>query len=61
RLCDEAKAGQILVSQRVAGSLEPRVEVVALGSLDLRGFHHAVPAYNLLGWRDGSRGGANIV
>jgi adenylate cyclase len=61
RLCDEAKAGQILVSQRVAGSLEPRVEVVPLGSLDLRGFHHPVPAYNLLRLLDGEPGGATIV
>jgi adenylate cyclase len=53
RLCDEAKAGQILVSQRVVGSLEPRIEVVPLGSLDLRGFHNAVPTYNLVRLSDG--------
>jgi class 3 adenylate cyclase/CheY-like chemotaxis protein len=61
RLCDEAKAGQILVSQRVVGSLEPRVEVVALGNLDLRGFHHPVPAYNLVRWRTADPGSAIIV
>ena len=47
------KAGQILVSQRVVGSLETRIEVVPLGSLDLRGFHNAVPTYNLVRLSDG--------
>jgi len=51
RLCDEAKAGQILISQRVFGSLEPLVEAVPLGELTLKGFHRAMPAYELIRWR----------
>jgi class 3 adenylate cyclase len=50
RLCDEAKSGQILVSQRVFGSLEPHIEAVLVGNLDLRGFHNPVPTYNLVRW-----------
>ncbi len=50
RLCDEAKSGQILVSQRVFGSLERQIEAVSVGNLDLRGFHNPVPTYNLVRW-----------
>jgi adenylate cyclase len=45
RLCDEAKAGQILVSQRVLVSLGESVDSVHVGDLDLKGFHRAVPAF----------------
>jgi adenylate cyclase len=48
RLCGEAKPGAILVSQRLLGSIEPLVEVEAVGELILRGFHRSVTAYNVL-------------
>ena len=47
RLCAEAGAGQILVSQRVYGRIEGRVAGEAVGALSLKGFHRPVPAYNL--------------
>ncbi|MBI4528223.1 MAG: response regulator [Deltaproteobacteria bacterium] len=48
RLCDEAKGGQILISQRALASVEALVEVEPIGELSLKGFHRAVPAYNVL-------------
>ena len=39
RLCEKAKSGQILVSQRVYGTIEPLVESVPVGELNLKGFH----------------------
>jgi adenylate cyclase len=48
RLCDEAKPGQILVSQRVLGMLEELVQVECVGDLNLKGFHRAISAHNIL-------------
>jgi adenylate cyclase len=50
RLCDEAAAGQILVSQKVIGVIENSVESRATGSLNLKGFHRPVPAYQVVRW-----------
>jgi class 3 adenylate cyclase len=47
RLCGEAKDGQILVSSRVAASLEGVIELEPVGDLNLRGFHKPVPAFNV--------------
>ena len=47
RLCDEAGANQILVSQRVLAEAEHIVEVEAPLQLKLKGFHRPVAAYNL--------------
>ncbi|KAB1076324.1 response regulator [Methylobacterium planeticum] len=52
RLCDEAAAGQIVVSQRAQHLTEPWAEVRALGPLTLKGFHRPVTAYELVGWRE---------
>src|SRR6185295_13330623 len=49
RLCGEAKAGQILLPQRVFAMLEKIVEVEPVGELALKGFHRPVPAYNVIG------------
>lgn len=49
RLCGEAKDGQILISQRVATAVEGRVELEPVGELVLKGFHHPVPASNIVG------------
>ena len=51
RLCDEAKPGQILVSQRVAACLERDLQVGHLGTLPLKGFNRPVPVFEVLAWR----------
>jgi adenylate cyclase len=48
RLCDEARPGQILISQRVFAMVEGLVAVDAVGPLTLKGFNRAVPAFNVL-------------
>jgi class 3 adenylate cyclase/CheY-like chemotaxis protein len=48
RLCAEAAAGQIVVSQRVLGALGDAVEAAPLGALTLKGFPQPVPAFNVL-------------
>jgi class 3 adenylate cyclase len=51
RLCGEARAGQILVSQRVCGAVEEHVELEPVGELVLKGFAKPTPAYQVLGLR----------
>lgn len=48
RLCGEAKAGQVLVSQRLYGKIEECVQGETVGELALKGFHRSVQAYNVL-------------
>jgi len=48
RLCGEAKPGQMLISQRLLGTVENVVEVEPVGELTLKGFHRSVTAYNIL-------------
>ena len=48
RLCGEARPGQILVSQRLLGTLEDLVEAEPVGELALKGFLKPVPAFNVL-------------
>jgi class 3 adenylate cyclase/HAMP domain-containing protein len=52
RLCDEAKADQIVVSQRVYGMVEAVAEGASLGELHLKGFNHPVLAVEILRWRE---------
>ena len=49
RLCGEAKAGQILVSQRLLGAVEGLAEAESVGELSLKGFSKPVPAFNVVG------------
>jgi len=49
RLCSEAAAGQILVSQKVLGFVEELVTAEPVGALNLKGFHKPVPAFNVTG------------
>jgi class 3 adenylate cyclase len=49
RLCDEAQAAQILISQRVYAGVEELVDVEPLGELALKGLNRPVTAYNVLG------------
>jgi adenylate cyclase len=48
RLCGEAKPGQILISRRLAGTLEDMIETEPMGELSLKGFHRPVTAFNVL-------------
>jgi class 3 adenylate cyclase/HAMP domain-containing protein len=52
RLCDEAKANQIVVSRRVYGMVERWVEGRPLDDLNLKGFNHPVLAAEILRWRE---------
>lgn len=51
RLCDEAKANQIVVSRRVYGMVEEWVEGRPIDDLNLKGFNHPVLAAEVLSWR----------
>ena len=48
RLCAEAGAGQILITQRVRWKLENLVEVEEVGELKLKGFQRPVVTYNVI-------------
>jgi adenylate cyclase len=50
RLCGEATAGSILVSQRVIAVVEQAVDSRAMGDLALKGFHRPVQAYDVIRW-----------
>jgi class 3 adenylate cyclase/HAMP domain-containing protein len=52
RLCDEAKANQIVVARRVYGAVEQWVDAKPLDDLVLKGFNHPVLAVEILGWRE---------
>jgi class 3 adenylate cyclase/HAMP domain-containing protein len=60
RLCDEAKADQIVVSQRVYGMVEAVAEGASLGELNLKGFNHPVLAVEILRLRDGGEAAASV-
>lgn len=48
RLCGEAKAGQVLVSQRILGAAGGAVRADPVGALTLKGFHKPVPVFNVV-------------
>jgi class 3 adenylate cyclase len=50
RLCEEAKAGQILASQRAFAPVESQVEAHPLGELTLKGFHRPMATFEITGW-----------
>jgi len=52
RLCGEAKAGQIVVSRRVYGMVEPWVEGRPIDDLNVKGFNHPILAAEILRWRE---------
>jgi class 3 adenylate cyclase/HAMP domain-containing protein len=60
RLCDEAKADQIVVSQRVYGMVEAVAEGASLGELNLKGFNHPVLAVEILRWREEGEAAARV-
>jgi adenylate cyclase len=51
RLCDEARPGQVVISQRAFSAVEPYVEAATIGELDLKGFAKPVAAYEIRSWR----------
>jgi class 3 adenylate cyclase len=53
RLCSEAQGGQILVSQRILAAVEALVNVEPRGELALKGLRHPIPAFNILGLKEG--------
>ena len=54
RLCGEAKAGQILVSSRVASAVEELTDLEEVGTLTLRGLLKPVPTFNVVGLKAGA-------
>jgi adenylate cyclase len=48
RLCDEAKAGQILISPRVLLAVDKAVTVEEVGEFALKGLRRPIMAYNVL-------------
>ncbi len=48
RLCDEAKGGQILISQRVYTAVEELLEAEPVGDFTLKGLLRPVAVYNVL-------------
>jgi class 3 adenylate cyclase len=48
RLCDEARGGQVLIGQRIYGTIGDLVDVEPVGELALKGLHRLVTAYNVL-------------
>src|ERR1700684_1736032 len=61
RLCDEAKAGQVVVARRVYGMVEAWAEGNSLDALNLKGFNHPVLAVEILRWRgDGEQDDAAV-
>jgi class 3 adenylate cyclase/HAMP domain-containing protein len=60
RLCDESKAGQIVVSRRVYGMVEQWVDAKPLDDLQLKGFNHPVLAVDILRWREGAEAAGDV-
>ena len=48
RLCSQAEAGQVLVSQRIHGRLEGRIVSEPVGELALKGMQAPVAAFNVI-------------
>jgi class 3 adenylate cyclase/HAMP domain-containing protein len=61
RLCDEAKANQIVVSRRVFGMVEQWAEGRAIDDLTLKGFNHPVLAVEILGWHEDGVASAGVT
>lgn len=53
RLCDRAKAGQVVVAQRTYQAVEASVDGQSLGEIAFKGFNKPLPAYEILDWVGG--------
>jgi adenylate cyclase len=47
RLCSEAKDGQILVSQRIAATVQRAAALEEIGNMSLKGISQPIPVYNV--------------
>ncbi|HEX7784742.1 MAG TPA: response regulator [Methylomirabilota bacterium] len=56
RLCGEATSGQILISARLAATVEDLIEAEAVGPLSLKGLARPIPTWSVLGLKSPSRG-----
>src|SRR5207253_7197681 len=52
RLADEAKGGQVLITQRLYAEVEDSVEAVPAGEFTLKGFGRPVPALDVVALRE---------
>ena len=52
RLADEAKGGQVLITQRLYAEVEDQVEAVRAGEYELKGFGRPVPALDVVAVRE---------
>jgi adenylate cyclase len=52
RLADEAKGGQVLITQRLHAEVEDQVEAVSVGEFELKGFGRPVPALDVVALRE---------
>jgi class 3 adenylate cyclase len=48
RLCGEARAGQILISEDVRAAIDGLAECQPVGELHLKGFQHPVTGFSVL-------------
>ncbi|MGA2992903.1 MAG: adenylate/guanylate cyclase domain-containing protein [Candidatus Korobacteraceae bacterium] len=60
RLCAEAKAGQVLVPQRVYFKIEQSMRTEPMGDFSLKGFHRPVPVYNVVAALRESKAGESV-
>lgn len=51
RLCDQASAGQTLITQRVCAEVEGFAEIESVGEFSLKGFHKPVSAFQVISLR----------
>ena len=54
RLCDEATAGQVLMSARALASVEEMIDAESVGELTMKGFAKPVAAFSVLGMKPGA-------
>jgi len=52
RLCGEAESGQIIIERKVLAAVEAAAEFEELGARELKGFHRAVPTFNVVRLKD---------
>lgn len=61
RLCDEAKAGQVVVARRVFGIVEQWVDANPIDDLHLKGFNHPILAMEILRWKEEGQEEGEVV
>ncbi|MDH3672447.1 MAG: adenylate/guanylate cyclase domain-containing protein [Gammaproteobacteria bacterium] len=52
RLCDEARSGQILITEAVCAAVEELADVERIGELSLKGFPKSVPVLQVVGLKE---------